>query len=44
MDCGFLVYHWNNPVSGKEEKKLGYVELITGTTLYIGSGIYVRQR
>jgi len=28
-------------VSGREEKKLGYIEVIPGTTLYIGSGIYV---
>jgi hypothetical protein len=26
---------WNNPKSNKEEKKLGYVEVIPGTTLYI---------
>ncbi len=41
---GFLVYHWMNPNSGQEEKKLGYVAVIPGTTLYIGSGVYVRQR
>lgn len=40
---GFLVYHWMNPNTGQEEKKLGYVAVIPGTTLYIGSGIYVRQ-
>jgi signal transduction histidine kinase len=39
---GFLVYYWNNPKSNKEEKKLGYVEVIPGTTLYIGSGIYAQ--
>ncbi len=39
---GFLVYYWNNPEAGKEEKKLGYVEVIPGTSLYIGSGIYQR--
>jgi len=38
---GFLVYYWNNPKTKKEEKKLGYVEVIPGTTLYIGSGIYM---
>lgn len=37
---GFLVYYWNNPKTMKEEKKLGYVEVIPGTTLYVGSGIY----
>jgi methyl-accepting chemotaxis protein len=41
---GFLVYHWVNPTAGDEEQKLGYVEVIPGTTLYIGSGIYCRQR
>ncbi len=38
---GYLVYHWNNPNTGQEERKLGYVEVIPGTTLYIGSGVYV---
>jgi len=38
---GFLVYYWNNPDTKKEEKKLGYVEVIPGTTLYIGSGIFM---
>jgi signal transduction histidine kinase len=38
---GFLVYYWNNPKTKIEEKKLGYVEGIPGTTLYIGSGIYM---
>ncbi|MCF8067548.1 MAG: cache domain-containing protein [Desulfobacterales bacterium] len=36
-----LIYYWNNPETKKEEKKLGYVEAIPGTTLYIGSGIYM---
>ena len=38
---GLLIYYWNNPETKKEEKKLGYVEVIPGTTLYIGSGIYM---
>ncbi len=42
--AGFLAYYWNNPLTGKEESKLGYVEVIPGTTLYIGSGVYARQR
>jgi signal transduction histidine kinase len=42
--AGFLTYHWNNPTTGREEEKLGYVEVIPGTTLYIGSGIYHGQR
>lgn len=41
--AGFLVYYWNNPETKKEEKKLGYVEVIPGTTLYIGSGIYIHS-
>lgn len=41
---GFLVYYWNNPETGKEEKKLGYVEGIPGTTLFIGSGIYLHEQ
>jgi len=40
---GFLVYYWNNPESKQEEKKLGYVEVIPGTTLYIGSGIFMEK-
>jgi methyl-accepting chemotaxis protein len=39
---GFLDYYWNNPKTKREEKKLGYVEDIPGTTFYIGSGIYVK--
>lgn len=40
---GPLVYYWNNPKTMKEEKKLGYVEVIPSTTLYVGSGIYVEK-
>ena len=40
--AGFLIYYWNNPDTKKDEKKLGYVEIIPGTTLYIGSGIFMR--
>lgn len=39
---GFLVFYWMNPRSNKEEKKLGYVEMIPGTKLYVGSGVYVK--
>ena len=39
---GFLLYYWENPETKKEEKKLSYVEIIPGTKLYIGAGIYVR--
>lgn len=38
---GFLVFHFNNPTTGTEQMKLGYMEVIPGTTLYLGSGIYV---
>ena len=38
----FLVYYWINPKTNKEEKKIGYIEMIPGTKLYIGSGIYVK--
>ncbi len=38
---GLLVYYWNDPTTNTEKKKLSYVEVIPGTTLYIGSGIYV---
>ncbi|NUQ78622.1 MAG: cache domain-containing protein [Polyangiaceae bacterium] len=38
---GFMVYYWNNPATNREERKLGYIELITGTDAYIGSGIYI---
>ncbi len=38
---GFLIYYWNNPVTNLEERKLGYIEVIPGTTIYIGSGIYI---
>lgn len=38
---GFLVYFWDNPETHKEERKLSYVEVIPGTTLYIGAGIYL---
>ena len=40
---GFLIYYWNNPETKKEEKKLGYVEVIPGTSLYIGAGIYTHS-
>ncbi len=39
----YLVFYWMNPKDKNEEKKLGYVEMIPGTKLYVGSGIYVKQ-
>jgi len=41
-DGGYLVFYWMNPSTNKEAKKLGYVEIIPGTKLYVGSGIYVK--
>lgn len=38
---GFLVYFWENPETKKEGRKLSYVEVIPGTTTYIGAGIYL---
>jgi len=40
---GFYEYYFNNPVSNREEKKLSYVEVIPGTTLYIGAGVYLKE-
>lgn len=40
---GFLNFYWMNPQTRKEEKKLGYVEMLPGTTLYLGSGVYVKK-
>lgn len=38
---GFLLYHWINPKTGKEERKISYIEVIPGTSLYIGAGMYM---
>ncbi len=38
----YLVFYWMNPKDNIEEKKLGYAEMIPGTKLYIGSGIFVK--
>ncbi len=37
---GFLEYSWQKPPTGQANEKLGYVSLIPGTELFIGSGIY----
>lgn len=38
---GFVDFWWENPLTKKEEKKLGYAVPIKGTNFFIGSGIYV---
>lgn len=40
---GFVDFWWENPLTKKEEKKLGYAEPIPGTNFFIGSGIYVGE-
>jgi methyl-accepting chemotaxis protein len=40
---GWLLNYWKHPETLKEEKKYSYLEVIPGTTLYIGSGIYLRE-
>ena len=37
---GFVEYYWQNPLTKKEQKKIGYVEMIPGTCYFIGSGVY----
>ncbi|MFP4527489.1 MAG: cache domain-containing protein [Candidatus Kapaibacterium sp.] len=39
---GFVEYYWNNPLTGKDAKKIGYVEPIPGTDLFIGDGLYLK--
>lgn len=38
---GFVDYMWNRPSTGREERKLGYVELIPGWNWMIGTGLYL---
>ncbi len=38
----YLVFYWMNPKDKKNEKKLGYSEMIPGTKLFVGSGIFVK--
>jgi|GEM_PF-1418324 len=40
---GFFEYYFNNPVSKRDEKKISYIEVIPGTTLYIGAGFYLKE-
>jgi signal transduction histidine kinase len=39
---GFVEFWWENPLTQKEEQKLGYAEPIPGTDFFIGSGIYMK--
>jgi len=41
---GFVEYYWQNPLTKKEQKKIGYVEMIPGTDYFIGSGVYPGQK
>lgn len=38
---GFVEFGWNDPATGKEGRKLGYV-LKVDETLWLGSGIYLK--
>jgi len=38
---GFVEFGWNDPATGKEGRKLGYV-LRIDQTLWLGSGIYIK--
>jgi signal transduction histidine kinase len=38
---GFTEYYWNNPNTGKDQKKMAYVIRIQGTDYFIGSGVYI---
>jgi signal transduction histidine kinase len=39
---GFLEYYWNNPATGKDEKKMTYVLRLTGIDYFIGTGVYIQ--
>jgi len=39
---GFVEYYWQNPQTKKEQKKIGYVEIIPGTNYFIGTGVYLK--
>ncbi len=38
---GFVDYMWNRPSTGREERKLGYVELVPEWGWVIGTGLYL---
>ena len=37
---GFVTYYWPHPDTKEEQKKIGYVEPISGTDYFIGTGYY----
>jgi signal transduction histidine kinase len=37
---GFVTYYWPHPETQQEQQKVGYVETITGTDYFIGTGYY----
>lgn len=37
---GFVTYYWPHPDTGQEQRKVGYVEPIPGTSYFIGTGYY----
>lgn len=39
LSGGWLSYHWENPATGQEEPKLGYVTKVDDTW-FLGSGLY----
>jgi len=41
MGGGFVDYMWNRPSTGREERKLGYVELMPEWGWVIGTGLYL---
>jgi len=43
VGSGFAEYYWNNPATGQNEKKLSYIEVISGIEYFIGSGFYIRS-
>lgn len=40
---GFYTYIWNNPVTGKEETKIAYVEMDENWGWIVGSGAYISE-
>lgn len=41
---GFVEYYWAHPETKKEQKKVGYVEPIPGTSYFIGTGFYPSEK